>query len=58
MSAFNPTEQQVRAYLIEDNGWTDEEWNQFAGYHFRYINADGSTTITRDMWTRLAEEFS
>jgi hypothetical protein len=53
----NPTEEQVRKYLMEDNGWTEEEWHQFSGYYFRNINPDGTTTLTRDQWTRLAEEF-
>lgn len=55
--ANNPPEAEVRRYLIEDNGWTEQEWDQFAAFHRDSINADGTTTLSRDEWTRLAEEF-
>ncbi|QFG04722.1 hypothetical protein SEA_CHICKENKING_53 [Microbacterium phage ChickenKing] len=46
-----PTFQEVRNYLINDNDWTAEEVDQLAGYAFRHINQDGTTTMTRDQWT-------
>ncbi|AUX82891.1 hypothetical protein PBI_HAMLET_55 [Microbacterium phage Hamlet] len=52
-----PTEEEVRKYLMEGNGWTEEEWHQFSGYYFRAINADGTTSLTRDQWTFLASGF-
>ena len=53
----NPTISEVKRYLVEDNGWTEEEFNQFEGYHFRLVNPDGTTTVDTDTWTRLAEDF-
>ncbi|QDP44108.1 hypothetical protein SEA_JENOS_58 [Microbacterium phage Jenos] len=53
----HPTAEQVRKYLMDDNGWTEEEWHQFSGYYFREINADGTTGLTFDAWTRLASDF-
>lgn len=55
--AEHPTAEQVRKYLMDDNGWTQEEWDQFSGYYFREINADGTTGLTFDAWTRLASDF-
>lgn len=54
---MNPTADQVKYYLIEDNDWTEEEWDQFAGYYFRHINQDGTTDLTTDQWTDLATNF-
>lgn len=53
----NPTFTEVKTYLINENGWTEEEVNQLAGYYFRNINEDDSTTLSRDEWTRLASQF-
>ena len=53
----NPTYRQVREYLIEDNGWTEEEWDQFSGYYFREFDGFAATRLTWDQWTRLAQEF-
>lgn len=52
-----PTAEQVRKYLMEDNGWTEEEWHQLSGYYHWEINADGTTNLTFDAWTRLASDF-
>lgn len=52
----NPTTTEVRAFL-KSNDWTDEEVDNLFGYHFRMVNQDGTTTISRDQWTRLAEDF-
>lgn len=52
-----PTIAEVRRYLMEDNGWTAEEVDQLEGYYFRNINADGTTNLTRDQWTELAQNF-
>ncbi|QKN87810.1 hypothetical protein NEBULOUS_49 [Microbacterium phage Nebulous] len=57
MNTAAPTEAQVRSYLVDENGWTEEEWEQFSGYYFRHINADGTTNLTRDQWTELASSF-
>jgi hypothetical protein len=52
-----PTIDEVRRYLMDDNGWTSEEVDQLEGYYFRHINQDGSTNLTRDQWTELAQKF-
>lgn len=54
---MNPTTAQLTAYLINDNGWTAEEVDQLLGYYFRNVNADGTTTLTRDQWSILAMGF-
>ncbi|QIN93852.1 hypothetical protein SEA_ALAKAZAM_30 [Microbacterium phage Alakazam] len=54
---MNPTAAQVRSYLVNDNGWTDEEVDQLFGYYFRHINEDGTTGLTRDQWTELSAGF-
>ncbi|AUX82642.1 hypothetical protein PBI_MARTIN_57 [Microbacterium phage Martin] len=52
-----PTLEELRKYLMDDNGWTQEEFDQFTGYYFRGINADGTTSLSRDQWSFLAMGF-
>ncbi|USH44803.1 hypothetical protein SEA_JUANYO_54 [Microbacterium phage Juanyo] len=44
-----PSIADVRKHLLE-NDWTPEEVDQFEGYFFRNINADGSTNLTFRQW--------
>lgn len=44
-----PTIATIREHLLE-NDWTPEEADQFEGYFFRHINADGTTTLTFRQW--------
>lgn len=37
--------------------WADEEFDQFVGYYFRQIKADGTTNLTRAQWRELADDF-
>lgn len=46
-----PNFNEVRIYLTDFNGWSDEEVDQLAGYAFRHISEDGTTNLTRDEWT-------
>lgn len=53
----NPTTQQIEDYLVVHNGWLLSEVHQLLGYYHRNVNADGTTTLSRDKWVELAEEF-
>lgn len=57
MTTTHPTEAQLKKFLVEDNDWTEEEFDQFTGYYFRYINADGATFLSYDEWEKLALRF-
>lgn len=57
MNSATPTEAQIYTYLVDENGWTEEEVHQLLGYYFRHINEDGTTDLTFDQWTELASNF-
>ncbi|QOI67044.1 hypothetical protein SEA_MAELINDA_56 [Microbacterium phage MaeLinda] len=53
-----PTLEELRKYLMDDNGWSEEEWHQFSGYYFRAIDpVAGTTSLSRDQWSFLAMGF-
>lgn len=53
----NPTLGELKKHLVTDNDWTEEEFDQFLGYSFRTVNADGTTNLTWDEWEDLAMRF-
>ncbi|QXO13645.1 hypothetical protein SEA_QUARTZ_54 [Microbacterium phage Quartz] len=52
-----PTISVVRNHLLE-NDWTTEEVDQFEGYFFRNVNADGTTTLTFRQWEEAIYAYS
>lgn len=54
---MNITLAQLKSHLIENKGWTEEEFFQFAGFYFRQIDADDNTNLPLDVWEQLANEF-
>lgn len=51
-----PTVEQVRCYLMDDNLWTEEEYNEFIEANSDSIQGEG-TTLTFDQWEFLAANF-
>ena len=58
LAGNNPTVAQVQAYLVQGNGWSIDEFNEFIAAHQQYTFESGATSITRDMWTFLAMGFN
>jgi hypothetical protein len=54
-----PSIEELRKYMMDDNGWTEEEWHQFSGYYFRDMDpVAGTTSLTRDQWSIRIMEYS
>ncbi|GAA1997266.1 DUF4314 domain-containing protein [Microbacterium pumilum] len=50
----NPTQRQVREYLMADNGWAGEEVDAFLARHGGLLDGVGVTRATTEEWTLLA----
>lgn len=57
MAESNPTYREVREYLIEENGWTEEEWDAFHTAKSEFFDGFQETRLSYDAWTILVMEY-
>lgn len=56
MDEKNPTTDEIRHYLIVDNGWHHLEVKDLLKNHAEAVNEDGTTNASRDQWSKWAQE--
>jgi len=50
----NPTYRELREYLVEDNGWTETEWDAFEAKHAEHFDGFSNTKLSYSEWEQLA----
>ena len=51
-----PTVESIRHHLTDDNGWDPIEVDDLLEHRCIFVNADGTTTASHDLWEYMAQQ--